>query len=80
MHQLVIKVMILLMHGVTMKFIETAVVKGTEKKKESTEGENGTRKMFTSSWKSSIVQCLSSPSASHRAMKLNMATLRNSKE
>jgi hypothetical protein len=68
------------MHGVAMNFVETAVVKGTEQKEESTEEENEARKIITSSLKSSIVQCLSSPSVSHRAMKPNTATLRNSKE
>jgi hypothetical protein len=60
--------------------IETTVVKSTEKEEESTEGRNEARKMFTSSWKSSIFQRFNRPSASHKDMKPNMAALRNSKE
>jgi hypothetical protein len=59
---------------------ETAVVKSTEKKEDSTEGRNEARKMFISSWKISTLHCLSSPSVSHKAIKPNTAALRNSEE
>jgi hypothetical protein len=60
--------------------IEIPVVKSTEKKEWSSEGRKEVRKMFTSSWKISIIQCFIRSAASHTAMKPNMAALQNSLE
>jgi hypothetical protein len=56
--------------------IEIGVVKSTEKKEASTEGRNETRKIFMYCWKISILHCLSSHSASHKAKQCGLAEFR----